>query len=287
MNNGQGAAAVAVATGGWSRRKRLQLLVGILFFILIGLAVYGSVLPESAYGMDYAQKNLAPSLTHPFGTDYMGRDMFMRSLKGLSISLQIGFLAAFISSCVALVLGTLSATFGGKVDKFVIWLVDLCMGVPHILLILMISVMLGGGIKGVVIGVVVTHWPRLTRVIRAEVMQLRIQPYVMAARGYGKDSYTIARTHFVPHVFPQYIIGLVLLFPHAIMHEAAISFLGYGLPLDMPAIGIILSESMRYMATGAWWLAFFPGALLLVVVLLFERLGDLLETIIDPLRAHE
>lgn len=273
------------AAGG--KRQRMQYIVGILIFLLLGLTLYGTFLPDSAYAVDYSQKNLPPSLTHLFGTDHMGRDMLMRSLKGLSISLRVGLIAAFISSCIALILGTLSATFGGKTDKFVIWLVDLCMGVPHILLILMISVMLGGGIKGVVVGVVVTHWPRLTRVIRAEVMQLRNQPYVLAARGYGRSSYAIARSHFVPHVFPQYIIGLVLLFPHAIMHEAAISFLGYGLPLDLPAIGIILSESMRYLATGAWWLAFFPGALLLVVVLLFERLGDLLQSVIDPLRAHE
>lgn len=273
------------AAGG--KRQRMQYIVGILIFLLLGLTLYGTFLPDSAYAVDYGQKNLPPSLTHLFGTDHMGRDMLMRSLKGLSISLRVGLIAAFISSCIALILGTLSATFGGKADKFVIWLVDLCMGVPHILLILMISVMLGGGIKGVVVGVVVTHWPRLTRVIRAEVMQLRNQPYVLAARGYGRSSYAIARSHFVPHVFPQYIIGLVLLFPHAIMHEAAISFLGYGLPLDLPAIGIILSESMRYLATGAWWLAFFPGALLLVVVLLFERLGDLLQSVIDPLRAHE
>lgn len=270
-----------------SKAKRLRITVTIMLVILMGLALYGTFMPESNYAIDYSQKYLSPSLSHPFGTDQMGRDMFMRSLKGLSISLCVGFLAAFISSCIALVLGTLSATYGGKIDKFVIWLVDLCMGIPHILLILMISVMLGGGIKGVVIGVVVTHWPRLTRVIRAEVMQLRNQPYVFAARGFGKSGYEIAKTHFVPHVFPQYIIGLVLLFPHAIMHEAAISFLGYGLPLDLPAIGIILSESMRFMAIGAWWLAFFPGILLLLVVLLFERLGDVLQALIDPMRVHE
>ena len=156
------------------------------------------------------------------------------------------------------------------------------MGIPHILLILMISVMMGGGILGVSIGVIVTHWPRLTRVIRAEVMQLRSQPYVLAARQYGYSWFSIARRHFVPHVAPQYIIGLVLLFPHAIMHEAAISFLGYGLPLDMPAIGIILSESMSYLALGMWWLAFFPGFLLLLVVLIFDRLGETLRDILDP-----
>ena len=263
------------------RQRRLIFAMSAIVFIL-GLLFFGTTMPESAYAVDYGKKNLAPSLAHPFGTDNMGRDMLLRSVKGMSISLQIGFAAAFVSSCIALLLGTLSAAFGGKVDQFVLWLVDLCMGVPHILLILMISVMMGGGVMGVAIGVIVTHWARLTRVIRAEVMQLRVQPYVLAARQYGYSWFSIARRHFVPHVLPQYIIGLVLLFPHAIMHEAGISFLGYGLPLDMPAIGIILSESMRYLALGMWWLAFFPGFLLLLVVLIFDRLGAALRDLLDP-----
>lgn len=267
---------------GMSVRQRQLIFAVIAGCFIFGILVWGTTMPESAYAVDYGQKNLVPSAAHPFGTDHMGRDMLLRSVKGMSISLQIGIAAAFVSSCIALVLGTLSAAFGGKVDQFVLWLVDLCMGVPHILLILMISVMMGGGIMGVSVGVIVTHWPRLTRIIRAEVMQLRTQLYILAARQYGYSWMSVARRHFVPHVLPQYIIGLVLLFPHAIMHEAGISFLGYGLPLDMPAIGIILSESMRYLALGMWWLAFFPGFLLLLVVLIFDRLGAALRDLFDP-----
>lgn len=273
--------ALSLRSGMRARQRQLIFAV-IAGCFIFGILVWGTTMPESAYAVDYGQKNLVPSAAHPFGTDHMGRDMLLRSVKGMSISLQIGIAAAFVSSCIALVLGTLSAAFGGKVDQFVLWLVDLCMGVPHILLILMISVMMGGGIMGVSVGVIVTHWPRLTRIIRAEVMQLRTQPYILAARQYGYSWMTVARRHFVPHVLPQYIIGLVLLFPHAIMHEAGISFLGYGLPLDMPAIGIILSESMRYLALGMWWLAFFPGFLLLLVVLIFDRLGAALRDLFDP-----
>ena len=272
---------------GMSVRQRQLIFAVIAGCFIFGILVWGTTMPESAYAIDYGQKNLVPSAAHPFGTDHMGRDMLLRSVKGMSISLQIGIAAAFVSSCIALVLGTLSAAFGGKVDQFVLWLVDLCMGVPHILLILMISVMMGGGIMGVSVGVIVTHWPRLTRIIRAEVMQLRTQPYILAARQYGYSWMTVARRHFVPHVLPQYIIGLVLLFPHAIMHEAGISFLGYGLPLDMPAIGIILSESMRYLALGIWWLAFFPGFLLLLIVLIFDRLGAALRDLFDPQSGQE
>ena len=139
-----------------------------------------------------------------------------------------------------------------------------------------------GGAFGVITGVAVTHWPSLTRVIRAEVMQIRSARYVQLSKHMGKSSCYIAVHHIIPHVFPQYLVGLILLFPHAILHEAGITFLGYGLPLDTPAVGIILSESMKYLSAGMWWLAIFPGLALLLVVQLIDLVGDYLKIYIDP-----
>ena len=93
--------------------------------------------------------------------------------------------------------------------------------------------------------------------------------------------------HILPHMIPQFVIGLILMFPHAIMHESSLTFLGFGLSPEQPAIGIILSESMKYISTGMWWLAFFPGLMLVIVVLLFDRLGENLKKIVDPYSAHE
>jgi ABC-type dipeptide/oligopeptide/nickel transport systems, permease components len=152
---------------------------------------------------------------------------------------------------------------------------------------MLISFVCGRGVKGVIIAVALTHWPNLTRIIRAEVMQLRSAQYVQQAVKMGKNRWWIARRHMVPHLLSQFLVGLILLFPHAILHEAAITFLGFGLPLQMPAIGVILAESMKYLSMGIWWLAFFPGLLLLLLVLLFEALGDNLKLLIDPHRAHE
>lgn len=270
-----------------NNRVRLVIAGGFALAGLVAITLAGIFMDPAAYGINYSAKSLAPSPEHLFGTDYLGRDMFCRTIRGLSTSILIGLLAAFISSTAALFLGVISATCGGKLDQFVNWLIDLCMGIPHIILLILISVLCGGGIKGVVIGVAVTHWPSLTRVIRAEVLQLRSSHYVHVSRQFGKSDWQIARTHFAPHVFPQYAVGLILLFPHAILHEAGITFLGYGLPLDMPAVGIILSESIRHLATGMWWLAFFPGLMLLVVVILFDMIGDRLKRLIDPLSAHE
>ncbi len=270
-----------------NKRKQIVIMLSISIVFLIIITVAGLVMDPQVYAPNYSAKKLSPSLSHLFGTDFLGRDMFSRTIKGLSTSILIGLLAASLSSIIALVLGTLSAVIGGKVDKFIIWCVDLCMGVPHIVMLMLISFMLGGGLKGVIIGVAVTHWPNLTRIVRSEIMQIRSAQYVMAAKKLGKSNWWISKKHMTPHVLPQYIVGLVLLFPHAILHEAAITFLGYGLSLDMPAIGVILSEAMKHLAGGMWWLAFFPGLALLLVVIMFDTIGDNLKTIIDPYSAHE
>ena len=164
---------------------------------------------------------------------------------------------------------------------------DLFLSVPHLVTLILIAFALGGGLKGVVVGVALTHWPNLTRIIRAEVMQLRSADYVQISRRLGKSRWWIATRHMLPHLIPQLAVGLLLLFPHAILHEAAVTFIGLGLSPHEPAIGIILSESMRYLSTGMWWLAFFPGLSLLVLVRLFDVIGENLRRLSDPRRAYE
>ena len=265
-----------------NRRRRTLLIIGVGSALLLGLYLWGLFMDPGLYGPDYGARRLAPSLTHLFGTDQLGRDMFYRSVAGLSLSIRIGLLAALISSVIALALGLLSALFGGWVDSAVSALVDLCMGVPHMILLILISIAMGGGAAGVITGVAVTHWPNLTRLIRAEVMQIRSSQYVQVSRRLGRGRLSIAVHHIIPHVFPQYVVGLILLFPHAILHEAGITFLGYGLPLDMPAMGVILAESMKFLSVGMWWLAFFPGLALLLTTQLFDLVGDYLRTLTDP-----
>ncbi|MGO1589951.1 MAG: ABC transporter permease [Alkalibacterium gilvum] len=271
----------------YNNRTKMRIIIVMSAIFIGGIILAGLMMDPIAYAPDYSVKNLSPSIEHLFGTDYLGRDMFARTIRGLTTSILIGLMASFVSSIIALVLGIVSATFGGKVDQFVIWMVDLCMAIPHLILLIMISIFFGGGIKGVVVGVVVTHWPNLTRVVRAEVMQVRSAHYVQVAQKFGKSRWSIAKDHILPHVFPQYVVGLILLFPHAILHESAITFLGYGLPLDMPAVGVILAEAMKHLATSKWWLAFFPGLALLLVVILFDVIGDYLKKLIDPLHAQE
>lgn len=270
-----------------NNRKRTRVVCIVSAAILAAVAVLGVLVTPLATTSDLSIAREAPSLLHPFGTDNLGRDMLMRTLSGLSTSIGIGLLAAVMSSIIALVLGTLAALGGKKIDACITWLIDLMLGIPHIVLLLLISYALGKGFWGVAIGVALTHWPSLCRVIRAEVLQVKQSSYVEVARSLGRGPVYIAIHHVLPAVLPQYLVGLILLFPHAILHEAAITFLGFGLPPEMPAIGIILSESMNYLSIGMWWLALFPGLALLAVVLLFDQAGQSLRRLIDPARAQE
>lgn len=272
--------ASAAKTGNGRRR----LLVGLIScaVILAAVVILGRVLDGAATRVDFSAKNLVPSLSHAFGTDWMGRDMLCRTLAGLSTSILVGLFSAAVSSVIALLLASFAALGGPRADAFVEWLIDLVMGIPHIVLLILISYALGRGFWGVTVGVAVTHWPSLTRVLRAEILQVENQPFIATSRALGVSRREIARHHMVPAVLPQYLVGLVLLFPHAILHEASITFLGFGLSPEQPAIGVILSEAMTYLTSGAWWLAVFPGLSLLLVVLLFDRLGGLARRLLTP-----
>ena len=262
----------------------LSLSIFVVFFIVIIIA--GSVINPEKFSIDLINKNQNPSLTHIFGTDWIGRDMFFRTLKGLSISMKIGVLSSIISGIIAVVLGVIGPTCGKRVDSVITWFIDLVLSVPHTLIIILISMAAGGGLKGIVMGVSLTHWTSLTRIIRAEVMQVKEADYTKIAKNFGKSNLYIAKNHILPHIIPQLLVGIVLIFPHAILHEASVTFLGFGLQSHEPAIGIILSEAMKYLTSGKWWLAFFPGLSLVLVSMMVDNMGKKIGKLIDPKTAY-
>lgn len=268
-------------------RKKAAVWLCISLLFLTSVAVGGFFCADAAQVTDFTRKNIAPCLRYPFGTDWMGRDMFVRTVRGLSISILIGICAAVVSAFAALILGIISATLGRAVDAVVTWSIDLVMGIPHMLLLILVCVAVGKGLKGVILGIALTHWTSLARLIRGEVLQLKESQYIKIAQKLGKSKWYIARTHMVPHLLPQFLVGLILLFPHAVLHESSITFLGFGLSSEQPAIGVILSESMKYLVTGKWWLAVLPGVMLVLTVTLFFTAGENLRKLLDPGSAHE
>lgn len=270
-----------------NRRVTTLVFSAALILVLGGIFLAGSVITAADVGSDFHQRSLPPSPAHPFGTDWLGRNMFLRTVKGLSLSIMVGTLASAASAVVAMILGIGAAIGGPRVDAAINWLIDLVMGIPHLVLLILISFALGGGMRGLIVGIALTHWPSLARVIRAEALQVRGQQYIAISRRLGRSPMWILRHHVLPHTVPQFIVGLVLLFPHAILHEAALSFLGFGLSPEAPAIGIILAESMRHLVSGMWWLAVFPGVALILIVVAFDKLGDNLRTLLDPSSAQK
>lgn len=262
-------------------RKRTIVSLVVTGALLAAMLLIGMSIKPEHIPLQLLNKNEAPSMAHLFGTDWLGRDMLLRTFKGLTLSFGVGMLAAISSTVIALALSMLSL-WNRTTDRIVTWLIDLFLSVPHLVTLLLIAFVLGGGFKGVVIGLAFTHWPSLTRLLRAEVMQIKTTEYVSVSRKLGKSRLWMAWHHYLPHVLPQLLVGFVLLFPHAILHEASITFLGFGLSPETPAIGIILSESIAYLATGAWWLAFFPGLTLLVMVGLFDLAGRNIRRLLDP-----
>jgi peptide/nickel transport system permease protein len=270
-----------------NRRQRTLsaiIMAGTLLLVLLGTAL---LLGEEGLSVNLNHRNMPPSLSYPLGTDWLGRDMLARTVQGLSLSFGVGLTAAAISAFIALVLGLASALGGKRLDTIITWLVDLFLAIPHLVLIILIAFVFGGGIQGVIAGVTLTHWPALTRLLRAEVLQLRSAEFVLVSRRMGRSRWWVATRHLLPHLRPQLLVGFILLFPHAILHEAAITFLGFGLSPHRPAIGVILSESMHYLSAGFWWLAFFPGLALLIMVRMFDILGDNVRLLFDPRSAQE
>lgn len=269
-----------------SGRGRTLVSAAAALSVLAAIALAAALLPDDGLRSNLSQRSLPPGLGHPFGTDPLGREMLVRTVKGLAVSLRIGLMSAGFAALLAVILGVVAA-LDRRLDILVGWLIDLTLALPHLVLLILISFAFGGGTRGVIVAVVLSHWPTLARVVRAEVKSVLTADYVAIAGKLGRSRFDIAIGHVVPHVLPQALVGAILLFPHAILHEAAMTFLGFGLEPHLPATGVLLAESMRYLTAGLWWLGLLPGLSLLAMVLTFERVAAGVRLILDPRRSQE
>lgn len=249
-------------------RALLKLILSLI--CLISLASYAFWLSSSDIEMNLLSRYQAPSFAHLFGTDNLGRDLFERTFQGLATSLQIGLTAAFSSGLIALVMAGLSS-FSKTMDYLVRGVIDALLALPHLLLLVLICFTLGGGKFGVIWAVALTHWPKLTLILRSELLRVQQADYIMLSCRLGNSAFYRMRHHYLPMILPQWMVGTLLMFPHAVLHSAALSFLGFGLSPHEPSLGILLSEALRYLSTGSWWMVVFPGIALMGLVLLFDQ----------------
>ncbi|WP_238404411.1 ABC transporter permease [Paenibacillus paridis] len=272
---------------GLNVRRKMLILLLLTSGFLLAILILSFWLSNDNLRLSAASKNLVPSVQHLFGTDWLGRDMFTRTIKGMRLSLILGAFTSLLSVLIATVMGICAASFGKTVDAVISWIIDLFIGMPHLVFMILICFIAGGGVYGIVLGISLTHWTAMARLIRSEVMQIQNDEYIQISKSYGKSAWFIARRHILPSIFPQVMVGFLLMFPHVILHEAALTFLGFGFSPQTPAVGIILSEAMSHISTGKWWLVVFPGLLLVIVIKSFDSIGEKIRILMEPTSSNE
>lgn len=270
------------------RRRRLrQRTVLALAALMVAVMLFGPLV----YGVDpLAQKltaRLAPPWSekggqfYPLGTDAHGRDLLARTLAGMRVSLMIGILSVICGALVGVELGLAAGLSGGRVDRIVMLLVDVQMSIPFLLLALILSAILGPGIRNTIVALTLTSWIVYARVARAETLVLRESDFVQAARSLGAPHARIMARHILPNILSTVIVVGTLEVGRMMLTEAALSFLGLGVPPPGASLGRMVAQGQPYVFN-AWWFSTIPGLAILLMVLLVVLLGDVVRERLDP-----
>lgn len=270
-----------------TRTVRISVSAVIVAAVVLAVLVVPPIVQLDEQAVDLSQKLQPPSLAHPFGTDDVGRDLLLRCIYGLRISLLVGLVAALVATVVGTLVGAAAAAFGGWVDRVVMRLVDTFSSVPHLLLGIFIVAMFRPGVWPVIASVALTHWLSTARIVRSEVLSLRSRPYVDAAISGGASRWRVTLRHLVPGVLPQAGLAAVLMVPHAMWHESALSFLGLGLPSHQASLGNLVQSARSSLLAGDWWPTLFPGLFLIVPTLAIAGLAGAWRERINPRRRSE
>lgn len=271
----------------WRRlRKNRLAIVGLIgVALLILMAIIGPYLQDYSY---YEQnlatgKNLPPSGEHLFGTDDLGRDVFVRVWYGARISLIVGFSAALIDLVIGVLWGGFAGFKGGRIDEFMMRIVDVLWGLPYLLIVILILVVMNDpGLIPILIALTITGWLNMARLVRGQILQLKEQEFVLAAQTLGASTRRLMFKHLIPNVMGPIIVMITFTVPTAIFAEAFLSFLGLGIQAPFASWGTMISDSLIVILMDDWWRLFFPAFFLSMTLLVFNFLGDGLRDALDP-----
>ncbi|NMF85025.1 ABC transporter permease [Nodosilinea sp. P-1105] len=254
-----------------------------LFLGFVLLAIFGdAIAPYNPIASNSANAFRPPSWSHWFGTDQLGRDIFSRVVVATRLDLGIAVLAVALSFLVGSAMGTCAGYFGGWTDRIISRLVDTLMAFPLFVLAMGMVAALGNTIENIIYATAIINLPLYTRVVRSEVLVQRQAGFVDAARLVGNGDWRIMARHLFPNVMPVMMVHVSLNMGWAILNAAGLSFIGLGVQPPTPEWGIMVAEGANYIISGQWWLALFPGAVLMLAVFCFNLLGDGLRDLIDP-----
>ncbi|MBN2683764.1 MAG: ABC transporter permease [Pontiellaceae bacterium] len=277
----------------WKRLRSNKLAMACLVIVVIFtlLAVYGEAVylyhhiqdKTPAYQTVYLDNAYQPpSAQHWMGTDGLGRDVLSRLVQGTRIAYSVGIITSLIAIPIGVFLGCLAGYFGGRVDDFIVWLYSTFASMPGLLFILAIAMVVPGqGLLGVYLGIGLTTWVGLCRLVRGEVMKHKEQTYVQAAKALGLSSGRIMFKHILPNIMHVVIVTFTLRFPAAVGTEVFMSFLGIGVQ-DEPSWGLMITTARQRLWQGMWWEMTFVTIALFLLVLAFNLLGDALRDAMDP-----
>jgi peptide/nickel transport system permease protein/oligopeptide transport system permease protein len=272
----------------WKRFRRVfferrLVMFGLIVLLILGLtAIFADWLaPYNPYKQDLNHILLQPSKTHLLGTDAIGRDTLSRLIYGSRTALTVGFSAMAISASIGVTLGIIAGYFGGIINIIIMRLIDVLMPFPMIVLALLISALLGGGIQNVILALGVATIPGYTRVTCGMALSIRESDYILAERSLGSGRLRIMARHVLPNAFPPIIVIVTLQLGFLILAEASLSFLGIGIEPPGAAWGAMVNEGYRHLLKNPV-LSFAPGAAIMLVVFAFNMVGDGLRDALDP-----
>ncbi|MGL5544505.1 MAG: ABC transporter permease [Cetobacterium sp.] len=273
------------AEDAWRKLKNNKLsIVGLVFIIIITtLAVVVPVFSKySIFATDLSKTNQFPSAIHLFGTDQLGRDIFVRVMFGARYSLAIAFIASFLNLIIGILYGGISGYFGGKVDMIMMRIVDIIYSIPMTIYVILIMVTFEkGGFLNIVLALALSYWIGMARIVRGEILQLKQQEYVLAARTLGASNRRILFKHLLPNSMSSIIVTLTLQIPSAIFTEAFLSFIGLGITPPAASWGTLANDALGGFRLYPYQLIF-PTLAICLTILSFNLLGDGLRDALDP-----
>ena len=268
----------------WRRLKQNRLaMVGLWVIVAIALiAIFGPMFSPYSYSdQSLFDQNMYITREHWLGTDDLGRDLLTRIMYGARISLTVGFVASFINLTVGVVYGGISGYYGGQVDNVMMRIVEILSGIPLLLYVILLMVVLRPGLQNILIALGLVYWLGMARIVRGQILSLKEQDYVLAARTIGADNSRIIYKHLIPNAMGPIIVTATLNIPQAIFTEAFLSFIGLGVNAPMASWGVLANDALPSFRTYPWQL-FFPAIAISVTMLAFNFLGDGLRDALDP-----
>lgn len=268
----------------WRRLKENKLaIIGLVTIIVVTLmAIFGPMVSSYTYdAQNLAEANQGVSGTHFLGTDKFGRDLLIRILYGTRVSLIVGLAASVLNVVIGVLYGGIAGYFGGVVDNIMMRIVDIIYSIPMLIYIVLLSLVLGQGLKSIIFALAISFWLTMARIVRGQVLALKEQEFVLAAKTLGASPMRILLRHIIPNCMGPIIVTLTLSIPEAIFTESFLSFIGLGVAAPMASLGTLSSSGLQMLNQHVEQLLF-PALAICVIILSFNLLGDGLRDALDP-----